>query len=76
MQLTEPQPSAPGIIIVNGGTQGLGEAVARKLVAGGAAGLVLTGRSSERGAALAAELEGLGTPSLFVSVDTADEGAP
>lgn len=53
MQPTEPQPRPLGVVIVEGGTQGFGEAVARKLVADGAAGLVLSGRSAERGRALA-----------------------
>lgn len=75
MQLTEPNPRPPGVFIVNGGTQGLGEAVARKLAADGAAGLVLSGRSVERGRALATEIEGLGTPALFVEVDAADADA-
>ena len=64
------------ITIINGGTQGLGEAVARKLVADGSTGLVLTGRSADRGATLAAELSDLGTPTEFVSVDIADPSAP
>ncbi|MGB3733939.1 MAG: SDR family oxidoreductase [Ilumatobacter sp.] len=64
------------ITIVNGGTQGLGEAVARKLVADGATGLVLTGRSVARGNALADELSALGTPTEFVSVDVAAPDAP
>ena len=64
------------ITIVNGGTQGLGEAVARKLASDGADGLVLAGRSADRGAALADELTGLGTPSLFVQADIADPMAP
>jgi NAD(P)-dependent dehydrogenase (short-subunit alcohol dehydrogenase family) len=64
------------ITIVNGGTQGLGEAVARKLVADGATGLVLAGRSLELGAALAGELTDLGTPSIFVAVDIIDVDAP
>ena len=76
MQLTEPDPRPPGTVIVNGGTQGLGEAVARKLVADRAAGLVLSGRSAERGRALASELEDLGTPSVFVEADMADADAP
>ena len=59
------------ITIINGGSQGLGEAVARKLVVDGATGLVLTGRSTERGTALADELTALGTPTEFVSVDIA-----
>jgi NAD(P)-dependent dehydrogenase (short-subunit alcohol dehydrogenase family) len=64
------------VTIINGGTQGLGEAVARKLVAGGATGLVLTGRSADRGEALADELTGLGTPSIFVEADIAEPAAP
>jgi NAD(P)-dependent dehydrogenase (short-subunit alcohol dehydrogenase family) len=64
------------IVIINGGTQGLGEAVARKLVTDGATGLVLTGRSRGRGDALASELSDRGTPTLFVEVDIADAAAP
>src|SRR5262245_39120865 len=64
------------VTIINGGTQGLGEAVARKLVAGGATGLVLAGRSADRGEALAGELTGLGTPTIFVHCDIADPSAP
>ena len=41
------------VIVVSGGTQGLGEAIARQVVADGAAGLVIAGRSADRGAALA-----------------------
>jgi NAD(P)-dependent dehydrogenase (short-subunit alcohol dehydrogenase family) len=65
------------VTIINGGTQGLGEAVARKLVADGkATGLVLAGRSADRGEALAAELCGLGTKTVFVECDIADPAAP
>ncbi len=64
------------VIIVNGGTQGLGEAVARKLVADGATGLVVAGRSHRRGEALAAELTELGTPTIFVGADMVDADAP
>ena len=64
------------ITIINGGTQGLGEAVARKLVADGSTGLVLTGRSNSRGNALADEFTALGTPTEFVSVDIAAPDAP
>ena len=37
------------VIVVSGGTQGLGEAVARQVVADGAAGLVIAGRSADQG---------------------------
>ena len=76
MQLTQPESNTPMVTIINGGTQGLGEAIARKLVADGASGLVLTGRSVDRGKALATEFEKLGTPTLFLSVDINSEGAP
>ncbi len=64
------------VTIINGGTQGLGEALARKLVSQGAKGLVLVGRSADRGEALAGELTGLGTDSIFVRADIADPAAP
>jgi NAD(P)-dependent dehydrogenase (short-subunit alcohol dehydrogenase family) len=76
MQLTEPHPALPGIIIINGGTQGLGEALARKLTTDGALGLVLGGRSSDRGQALAKELGGLGTPTIYVEADMLNSDAP
>lgn len=64
------------VTIINGGTQGLGEAVARKLAGGGAAGLVLVGRSADRGAVLASELIQLGTPTIFVHTDLSDPASP
>jgi NAD(P)-dependent dehydrogenase (short-subunit alcohol dehydrogenase family) len=64
------------ITIINGGTQGLGEAVARRLVDDGADGLVLAGRSVDRGEALAGELTAAGTPTSFVAADIADPTAP
>jgi NAD(P)-dependent dehydrogenase (short-subunit alcohol dehydrogenase family) len=64
------------ITIISGGTQGLGEAVARKLVADGATGLVIAGRSAGRGEALADELSDLGTPTLFVRADIVDRESP
>ena len=76
MQLTTPDIDLPLVAIISGGTQGLGEAVARKLVADGAAGLLLAGRSPERGQALADELSGLGTPTMFTAADMVDTSAP
>jgi len=64
------------ITIINGGTQGLGEAVARRLAEEGSDGLVLAGRSTSRGKALAEGLSELGTPSIFVEADMEDSGAP
>jgi NAD(P)-dependent dehydrogenase (short-subunit alcohol dehydrogenase family) len=65
------------ITIINGGTQGLGEAVARRLVATGfTTGLVLVGRSVDRGEALAAELTASGVESAFVHADVSRSGTP
>lgn len=64
------------VAIINGGTQGLGEAVARRLVEQGCDGLVLAGRSTARGVALAAELSDLGTPAVFVEADMEESAAP
>jgi NAD(P)-dependent dehydrogenase (short-subunit alcohol dehydrogenase family) len=58
--------------IVTGGTQGLGEAVARLLAERGAAGLVIVGRNEERGAAVAADISKGGCPTRFVAADLAD----
>jgi NAD(P)-dependent dehydrogenase (short-subunit alcohol dehydrogenase family) len=63
------------ITIISGGTQGLGEAVARRHASQGATGLVLVGRSSDRGQALAVELTDAGTPAIYVHADLAEEGA-
>ncbi len=76
MQLTQPDNNTPMVTIINGGTQGLGEAVARKLAADGAAGLLLVGRSIGRGEALASELSAAGTLTRFFRVDVADADAP
>jgi NAD(P)-dependent dehydrogenase (short-subunit alcohol dehydrogenase family) len=64
------------VIVVSGGTQGLGEAIARQVVADGAAGLLIAGRSAEKGVTLAAELTSLGTPTSFVEADMSDPAAP
>ena len=56
--------------IITGGTQGLGEAIARKLTEEQAAGLVISGRNDTRGKAVAEELTQLGTPTQFVKART------
>ncbi|HET8728249.1 MAG TPA: SDR family NAD(P)-dependent oxidoreductase, partial [Alphaproteobacteria bacterium] len=57
------------VVIVTGGTQGIGEAVARHAADCGAGGIVLCGRNEERGGAVAADLHRLGCPTEFVSAD-------
>lgn len=53
------------IILITGGTQGVGEATARICAQAGAAGLCITGRDAKRGEAVAAELSKT-TPTIFV----------
>ena len=58
--------------VVTGGSQGLGEAVARLFAARGAAGIVLSGRDVARGEAVAADLEAGGCRAYYVPGDLAE----
>ncbi len=60
------------IAIVTGSTQGLGEATARLFAERGAKGIVITGRSRERGEAVAADLQRQSCRAVFVRADMAD----
>lgn len=64
------------VIVVSGGTQGLGEATVRECARQGAAGIVIAGRSVERGQRLAGEIERSGTGAVFVEADLVDATAP
>ena len=57
------------VAAITGGTQGLGEAVARLFAARGAAGLAICGRNVEQGERIASELSGAGCPTEFVHAD-------
>jgi NAD(P)-dependent dehydrogenase (short-subunit alcohol dehydrogenase family) len=59
------------IAVVTGGTQGVGEAIARTLAERGAAGLVICGRNADRGAAVAKEITAQGCRTEFVRADLA-----
>ena len=61
------------VVLVSGGTQGVGAGVARAAVREGAA-VALLGRNRERGEALVAELTAAGAAASFVPTDVADAG--
>ncbi|WP_426998370.1 SDR family oxidoreductase [Pseudarthrobacter sp. N5] len=56
-------------LLVSGGTQGVGAAVAGAAAAQGAAGIAITGRNETAGAAVVAGLEALGSKAVFLTVD-------
>jgi NAD(P)-dependent dehydrogenase (short-subunit alcohol dehydrogenase family) len=62
------------VVLVSGGTQGVGAAVARAAVAAGAA-VAVTGRRPEPGQALVEELREAGGQALYVPCDVADVAA-
>ncbi len=61
------------VVVVTGGTQGVGEAIAREAAALGAAGIVICGRGMTKGKNVAAAISQLGTPCEFVQADLARE---
>ena len=63
------------VLVVTGGTQGLGAAIAVRAARIGAAGIVTCGRDATRGEAVRRELETLGCDALVVPVELADESA-
>jgi NAD(P)-dependent dehydrogenase (short-subunit alcohol dehydrogenase family) len=71
MALSEVARLTGRVAVVTGGTQGLGEAVARLFAARGATGLVICGRQAERGRSVAQDLTRRGCPTHFVRADLA-----
>jgi NAD(P)-dependent dehydrogenase (short-subunit alcohol dehydrogenase family) len=59
------------VVVISGGTAGLGAGIARAAVREGAL-VAVTGRRREPGEAMAAELSEAGTKALFVRADVAD----
>jgi len=55
--------------VVTGGSQGLGEAIARLFAERGAAGLVICGRNGANGERVAKEISATGCPTHFVTAD-------
>ncbi len=63
------------VVLISGGTAGLGAGIARAAVREGAT-VAVTGRRREPGEALAAELTTGGTKALFVQADVAGASLP
>jgi NAD(P)-dependent dehydrogenase (short-subunit alcohol dehydrogenase family) len=63
-------------LIVTGGTQGIGARIAGLAAESGASGILLVGRDSERGRAVAEALSGGACRASFVQADLADPQAP
>jgi NAD(P)-dependent dehydrogenase (short-subunit alcohol dehydrogenase family) len=57
------------VVIVTGGTQGVGEAVAISAAEAGAAGVVICGRQADKGKSVAERMESLGSKAEFVPAD-------
>lgn len=60
------------IAVITGSTQGLGESIARKLIADGLHGLVICGRNTENGNRLEEEFNELGCKTIYVQTDLAN----
>jgi NAD(P)-dependent dehydrogenase (short-subunit alcohol dehydrogenase family) len=60
------------VVLVSGGTQGLGAGIARRAAAEGAAAVTVTGRNADSGEAIAAELTKSGVAARFIKTDLAD----
>ena len=59
------------VLVITGGTQGIGEAIALHVAREGAAGVVICGRQEEKGRGVVAKIEELGSTGEFVRADLA-----
>ena len=67
--MREAQTLSGKIIVVTGGTQGVGEAIATLAAQRGATGMVICGRGVENGQRVAAKLQEIGSEALYVQAD-------
>jgi NAD(P)-dependent dehydrogenase (short-subunit alcohol dehydrogenase family) len=63
------------VVLVVGGTQGLGSHIARRAAESGAEAVVVSGRNAEKGRTVADELTALGTKGAYVQADISDPQA-
>jgi NAD(P)-dependent dehydrogenase (short-subunit alcohol dehydrogenase family) len=63
-------------LVVTGGTQGLGETIARLAADSGAAALSIVGRNAERGRKIAESLSADACPTHFIAANLAEADAP
>ena len=75
MSTNRTAPHKDTIAIVTGGAQGIGRAIAERLVADGCSRMVIAGRTVEAGEAASAELSAQGADVRFVATDMGDARA-
>jgi NAD(P)-dependent dehydrogenase (short-subunit alcohol dehydrogenase family) len=63
-------------LVVTGGTQGLGETIARLAAASGVEAIAIVGRDAARGAGVVGALSRPGQPVVFIQADLGEPGAP